>query len=164
MKLNSRLSKVLLFTLTALFTVNCGSEKAEPGKNNQPKGRVVTPEGELSFLTESGQEITTLNISIADLPDERNQGLMDVRTMPQDVGMLFIFDGDAPRSFWMANTPLPLDIMYVNSDSVIVRIYQNTTPYSETSLPSEAPAQFVVETNGGYSLTHGITEGMKIRF
>ncbi len=164
MRFNSRLSKLLLFTLTAFFAVNCGSEKTDPAENNQPKGRIVTPESELTFLNEAGEEITSLNISIADLPDERNQGLMDVRTMPQDVGMLFIFDGDAPRSFWMANTPLPLDIMYVNSDSVIVRIYQNTTPFSENSLPSEAPAQFVVETNGGYSLTHGITEGMKIRF
>lgn len=164
MRLNSRLSKVLLFTLATFFTANCGPEKAEPSEKSEPKGRLVTPESELTFLNETGHEITNLNISIADLPDERNQGLMDVRTMPQDVGMLFIFDGDAPRSFWMANTPLPLDIMYVNSDSVIVRIYQNTTPYSETSLPSEAPAQFVVETNGGFSLTHGITEGMKIRF
>ncbi|MBO6524073.1 MAG: DUF192 domain-containing protein [Balneolaceae bacterium] len=164
MRLNSRLNKVLLIIVSGFFITNCSSEKTEPANNNQPKGRIVTPESELTFLNKSGQEITNLSISIADLPDERNQGLMDVRTMPQDVGMLFIFDGEAPRSFWMANTPLPLDIMYVNSDSVIVRIYQNTTPFSETSLPSEAPAQFVVETNGGFSLTHGITEGMKIRF
>ena len=164
MKLNSRLSKSLLIVVSAFFATHCGSEKAEQTGNNQPKGRIVTPESELTFLTEAGEEITSLEISIADLPDERNQGLMDVRTMPQNVGMLFIFDGDAPRSFWMANTPLPLDIMYVNSDSVIVRIYQNTTPFSETSLPSDAPAKFVVETNGGYALTHGITEGMKIRF
>lgn len=164
MRFNSRLSKALLIVISTFFVANCGSEKTEPSERTQPKGRIVTPESELTFLDEAGQEITNLNISIADLPDERNQGLMDVRTMPQDVGMLFIFDGEAQRSFWMANTPLPLDIMYVGSDSVIVRIYQNTTPFSETSLPSEAPAQFVVETNGGFSLTHGITEGMKIRF
>ncbi len=164
MKLNLKSGKQVLLIITAVLFWSCGPEKQEPSTTTQPKGRVVTPEADLSFLNNLGEEISSLKIAIADLPDERNQGLMDVRTMPQDTGMLFIFDGDAPRSFWMANTPLPLDIMYVNSDSVIVRIYQNTTPFSETSLPSEAPAQFVVETNGGYALTYGITEGMRIRF
>lgn len=164
MRLNSRLNNFALLLITTAFFLNCSSEKSEPANTTQPKGRVVTPEADLAFLNNQGEEITTLKIAVADLPDERNQGLMDVRTMPQETGMLFIFDEEAPRSFWMANTPLPLDIMYVSSDSVIVRIYQNTTPFSETSLPSEAPAQFVVETNGGYALTYGITEGMKIRF
>ena len=164
MRLNLRLSKAVLLIASIFLFTNCGSDKTEPQNTTQPKGRIVTPESTLSFINSSGQQITQLNIAIADLPEERNQGLMDVRTMPQDTGMLFIFDEEAPRSFWMANTPLPLDIMYVSRDSVIVRIYQNTTPFSETSLPSEAPAKFVVETNGGYALTHGITEGMKIRF
>lgn len=164
MRLNLKLDKLSILLVLVVFLWNCSSEKSEPANTTQPKGRVVTPEADLAFLNNQGEEITSLKIAIADLPDERNQGLMDVRTMPQDTGMLFIFDEESPRSFWMANTPLPLDIMYVSSDSVIVRIYQNTTPFSETSLPSEAPAQFVVETNGGYALTYGITEGMKIRF
>ena len=164
MMLISRLSKIVLITISTVIFISCGSDKTEPKNTTQPKGRVVTPEAELTFINTDGLEISSLKISIADLPEERNQGLMDVRTMPEDTGMLFIFDGNSPRSFWMANTPLPLDIMYVNSDSVIVRIYQNTTPFSETSLPSEAPAKFVVETNGGYALTYGITEGTRIRF
>ena len=84
--------------------------------------------------------------------------------MGQNEGMLFIFDEERPLSFWMANTPLSLDIMYVNSDSTIVRIYSNTTPFSEATLPSDAPAIYVVETNAGYAVANGITEGMKIRF
>jgi len=162
MRLNLRLSKILITVFIAFLISNCSTEKQEPPK--QDKGRLVTPESTLSFINNEGVEITSIEIEIADLPDERNQGLMDVNTLPRNYGMLFIFDGDAPRSFWMVNTPLPLDIMYVNSDSVIVRIYQNTTPFSQASLPSEAPAQYVVETNGGFSLTHGITEGMKILF
>ncbi len=154
----------LFFTLFLLsFFVGCESEKKETSQTEN-KGREVIPESELTFLNESGEPITTLKIALADEPLERNQGLMDVRSMPEDTGMLFIFDVETPQSFWMANTPLPLDIMYVNSDSVIVRIYQNTTPFSQTTLPSEAPALYVVETNGGYSITHGITEGMRIRF
>ena len=159
-----RLNNLVVLLVFVVFLWSCGSEKQEQTNSTQPKGRVVTPEADLAFLNNLGEEISTLKIAIADLPEERNQGLMDVRNMPQDTGMLFIFDEEAPRSFWMANTPLPLDIMYVSRDSVIVRIYQNTTPFSETSLPSDAPAQFVVETNGGYALNYGITEGMKIRF
>tara|TARA_R110000868_G_scaffold37111_6_gene131437 strand:+ start:19133 stop:19621 length:489 start_codon:yes stop_codon:yes gene_type:complete len=162
MKLNLKLNNIVLFAVSAILLSNCTSEKKE--STIQPKGRIVTPESTLSFLNSTNDEITSIDIAIADLPEERNQGLMDVNTLAENSGMLFIFDGEATRSFWMVNTPLPLDIMYVNSDSIIVRIYQNTTPFSETSLPSEAPAQFVVETNGGFSLTHGITEGMRIRF
>lgn len=162
MRLNLKLNRFVLILVSALTFVGCTSEK--PKLKEQPKGRVVTPESTLSFLNTDGVEITSIEIEIADLPDERNQGLMDVNSLAENVGMLFIFDEEAPRSFWMVNTPLPLDIMYVGSDSVIVRIHQNTTPFSEASLPSEAPAQYVVETNGGFSLTHGITEGMKIRF
>lgn len=132
--------------------------------SNQQKGRIITPESELTFIDSDGNSITTLQIAIADEQMERNQGLMDVRQMGQDEGMLFIFEENQPLSFWMANTPLSLDIMYVNTDSVIVRIYPDTTPFSETSLPSGDPAKYVVETNAGYALTHGISEGMKIRF
>lgn len=162
MKLNLKLNSTVLMLFCTLFLIGCSNEKTEP--KEQYKGRIVTPESSLSFIDSDGNEITSIEIAIADLPEERNQGLMDVNTLPENIGMLFIFDEEAPRSFWMVNTPLPLDIMYVGSDSIIVRIHQNTTPFSETSLASDAPAQYVVETNGGFSLTHGITEGMKIRF
>lgn len=151
----------IVLSLLMLF-LQCDEKK--PSDDTTNKGRTVVVESELTFLTEDGEPVSTLNISVADTDMERSQGLMDVNEMPEDTGMLFIFDEERIQSFWMVNTPLPLDIMYVNSDSVIVRIYQNTTPFSQTSLPSEYPAQFVVETNGGYSVANGINEGMKIRF
>jgi hypothetical protein len=153
----------LIISLLLLF--QCGEEEKKPQtEEGTSAGRVVEPERDLTFLSESGTPIKTIQVELADNDMERSQGLMDVNEMPQDHGMLFIFDGNELRSFWMANTPLSLDIMYVNSDSSIVRIYQNTIPFSDRSLPSEYPAQFVVETNGGFSVEHGITEGMKIRF
>jgi hypothetical protein len=161
MRWNLKLNSIIISL--CLLAVGCSETEKKPDTTTQ-KGRTVTPETSLQFISESGEIIQELNIELADEPMERNQGLMDVNEMPENVGMLFVFDEEAPRSFWMANTPLPLDIMYVNSDSVIVRIYQNTTPFSETNLPSESPSMYVVETIGGYSVTHGITEGMKIRF
>jgi hypothetical protein len=153
------------FLLFLLLIWGCGNEKPSPSKSTDtPSGRQVIPEQTLTFLSERGDEITVLNIAVADEQAEREQGLMDVRTMAEEDGMLFIFEEERPLSFWMVNTPLSLDIMYVNTDSTIVRIYQSTTPFSETSMPSDAPARFVVETNAGYALEHGITEGMRIRF
>lgn len=162
MKLNLRLNNILFLFITGCLLCYCNDAKQKT--TPQQKGITVTPESDLTFYDLKGDSITTIDISIADLPEERNQGLMDVYNLPKNVGMLFIFEDETNRSFWMANTPLPLDIMYVSSDSTIVRIYQSTSPFSQTSLPSEAPAKFVVETNGGFSITHGITEGMKIRF
>lgn len=162
MRLNLKLNSILTVVLILSF-IGCEGKKTE-NTSNQPKGRTITIVDELTFINKDGEDISTISIALADEPDERNQGLMDVNEMGQDEGMLFIFDNEELQAFWMANTPLPLDIMYVNNDSVIVRIYQNTTPFSQTTLPSEAPARYVVETNGGYALRHGITEGDKIRF
>ena len=143
----------------------CGQpQKSAQKTDNKPAGRKVIPETTLTFLGFDGRPVSSIEVELADEQLERSQGLMDVRSMPENEGMLFIFDEERVLSFWMANTPLSLDIMFVNSDSTIVRIHQNTTPFSNRSLASDAPAIFVVETNAGYALSHGLTEGMKIRF
>jgi uncharacterized membrane protein (UPF0127 family) len=161
------MSHLKLNKLIFLFILSLGfaCSNSDPEKSSdQQKGRIITLESELTFIDTEGNEIRTLQIAVADEQMERNQGLMDVREMGQDEGMLFIFENNQPLSFWMANTPLSLDIMYVGADSTIVRIYSDTTPFSETSLPSGDPAMYVVETNAGYAFQHGISEGMKIRF
>lgn len=89
---------------------------------------------------------------------------MNVTNLPSDKGMLFIFEDNQPRSFYMANTPLSLDIIFVNEDKEIVRIHNNTQPYSDKNLTSGKPARYVVETNGGYCLSHDIQEGMRVDF
>lgn len=139
----------------------------EPEKKKNPaetKGRVLEYSNTLSFLSADGEFVSTLRFVKADDEAERNQGLMDVNSMPSDAGMVFYFDTEQPRSFYMMNTPLSLDIMYVNADSVIVNIYKSTTPFSSKTLPSGKPAKYVVETNAGYSISNDIKEGMKVRF
>ncbi|MDQ3193534.1 MAG: DUF192 domain-containing protein, partial [Bacteroidota bacterium] len=94
-------------------------------------------EGELEFLSSDGKkEIRRIDVELAENDDERTQGLMYRRSMDDEKGMLFIFPNEEPQSFWMRNTVIPLDIMYVNSKKEIVKIFKNTTPFSETSLPS----------------------------
>ena len=156
------LNKLFIGLLVVAFINACGNstKKEEPSK----KGRVLEYTNTLSFLDENGNVVSTLRFEKADDPAERNQGLMDVNSMPADAGMVFYFDTEEPQSFWMMNTPLSLDIMYVSADSTIVSIYKSTTPFSDKSLPSGKPAKYVIETNAGYSISNDIKEGMKVRF
>lgn len=160
-----RSSKLLLIIAPLIF-IQCDQKKGSGGSSDQNKtqGRTINLEREVSFLGTDNAPVKTIQVAVADDAKERNQGLMDVYNMAEDEGMIFIFEKEELQSFWMANTPLTLDIMYVNADSNIVRIYQNTEPFSQASLPSESPAQYVIETNGGFSVANGITEGMKVRF
>ncbi len=163
MKYHFKLNKLLiLLTLTTLI-VSCGDNKQKV-KTEAPIGRSLEFPNKLSFIDNSGNEITTLRYLSADTPDERNQGLMNVPSMPEDAGMVFFFDTEEIQSFWMVNTPLSLDIIYVGADSTIVTVYHSTTPFSEQSLPSFKPAKFVVETNAGFCINNDIKEGVKIKF
>ncbi len=147
-----------------MFVFSASCTKTSNKTEQKAKGRELELAAEVTFLNMDGSELSTLKVAVADDQFTRNQGLMDVYSMGSDEGMLFIFDEEEPLSFYMANTPLPLDIIYVNSDSVIVSIHHNTTPFNNQSLPSGAPAQFVVETNAGYCIANDIREGMKVRF
>ena len=139
-------------------------QKKSNTKNTDDRSRTLEYTQSVSFLTASGDTLSSVEVAVADNNAERNQGLMDVRNLPNSKGMLFIFEQNQPRSFWMANTPLPLDIIFVNADKEIVRIHHNTQPFSEKSFTSDEPAKYVVETNAGYCISHDIQEGMKVSF
>lgn len=163
MRLHLRSTKILSLSLILLLGACSGSQE-KGGSKDSSKGRQVIPETTIYFLGSGGDTLSVLQAAVADDDMERSQGLMDVTAMPEDTGMIFYFGDEQVRAFWMANTLIPLDIMYVSADSTIVRIYQNTVPFSESTLPSEYPAQYVIETNAGYSVENGITEGLKVAF
>lgn len=101
----------------------------------------------------------TVGVELATDPSSRSFGLMYRNELGADRGMLFVFPAAEPQSFWMKNTPLPLDILFIAEGGRIARIHARTTPYSETPLPSETPVRFVLEVNGGFTEQHGIREG-----
>lgn len=164
MKYLSQLIKVIIVLFITAGLSACGSEQDTKIESKKAPSRILEYSGSLSFIDKDGNKVSDIQIAIADDDAKRAQGLMDVKRMPMDSGMLFIFPDEMPRSFWMANTPLPLDIIYVAADSTIVSIYPQTKPYSQESLPSGAPAKYVVEVNGGYTINKDIREGYKIRF
>lgn len=105
-----------------------------------------------------------VTVEVADTVEKRQLGLMYRRDLPELHGMLFIFPREELLSFWMKNTPLPLDILFINAKYTVVHIAQHTTPFSERPLPSGSPAQFVLEVNGGFCARHGVAVGDRVEF
>lgn len=99
-----------------------------------------------------GDEVVArFDIEIATTTQERSNGLMHRRDLPKDRGMLFVFDDEGIRYFWMENTPTSLDIIYADSQGRIIRIAPNTTPFSRDPIPSVAPARYALEIHAGLS-------------
>jgi uncharacterized membrane protein (UPF0127 family) len=143
------------------FSKNSDESIAE---NSTDNSSVAEPqfkkEGELTFL--KNQE--KLTIEIADNEAETTQGLMYRRSMPDSCGMVFIFSDSQPRSFWMKNTYLPLDILYLDESKKIVTIQANRTPFSEEEIPSFENAKYVLEVNAGYCKRKGIEKGDAVKW
>ena len=107
------------------------------------------PETPLTIATETGTH--SFKVMVADDAQERATGLMFRETMDLDEGMLFIFPREGPRAFWMRNTPLSLDIIFIDDDGHVVSLAKRTTPFSLESVPSQGDAQFVLELRAGVS-------------
>jgi len=157
---------LLLFGASMVF-MQCGSKKKSRKIDvKTPKSEpAFKKEGELAFISSSSEDtLRIINIEIADRDRDRMVGMMFRSKMEYDKGMLFIFDREEQQSFWMKNTKISLDIMYVNSDFEIVTIYKHTQPYSESPIPSFKPAKYVIETAAGFCNEFGIKEGQRIKF
>ena len=123
-----------------------------------------TKNGELTFISAKNTFIATIDIEVADTPEKRTMGMMYRNSLGENQGMLFVFSQEDYQSFWMKNTAVPLDMIFVNAKNEVVTIHENTTPYSPQSYSSTKPAQFVVEVNAGFVAEHGITVGDRIRW
>lgn len=122
-------------------------------------------DGELRFAeARTYNEIVKIDIEVADDENERILGLMNRDSIPADAGMLFMMGVEEPQSFWMKNTKIPLDIIYVAADNSIVKICYNAVPYSLDNINSDYPAMFVVEVNAGFAKKYGLKPGDRIIF
>ncbi|MCF6270722.1 MAG: DUF192 domain-containing protein [Melioribacteraceae bacterium] len=119
-------------------------------------------DGELTFQSAEGNYISKIDIEIADNDDKRTHGLMDRLSMEENHGMLFIFPYETIQSFWMKNTVIPLDIIFVNKENVIVTIHTDTVPFDTGQYRSTKPAIMVVEVVAGYTDLYEINVGDKI--
>ncbi len=114
---------------------------------------ISTDEGDVSFDAE-----------IADSPAERQKGLMFREQMQDSHGMLFLFPDNAQRSFWMKNTLIPLDMIFIRADRTILGIVANAEPKTLTSRSVPGQSQFVLEINGGLAEQLGLAADQEVRF
>lgn len=122
-------------------------------------------EGELRFFRGATREtLAKIDIEIADNPLDIEAGLMHRRSMAASAGMLFIFPGSAQRMFWMKNTHIPLDILFIDEHRRIHHIEKNTRPLSEVLIPSRGSSRYVVEVNAGFCDARGVRVGDTIEF
>lgn len=114
-------------------------------------------DGRLTIATADGDH--HFNVEVVDTPESRAQGLMFRTSLAPDAGMLFDFKEDRPVSFWMQNTLIPLDMIFIRRDGTIANVHVNARPLDPTSIPSDGPVAFVLEIPGGRSVELGIKAG-----
>lgn len=102
------------------------------------------------------------DVELAETPMQQMQGLMFREKLAPDAGMLFLYDRPQPASFWMKNTLIPLDMIFIGADGKVVNIHQNAVPHSLDGVNSAGPVKGILEINGGMSARLGIRAGDRV--
>jgi uncharacterized protein len=150
-----------LLLLVAAMAAGCAPSDTPPAEAPASASIPFRNDGTLRF-TRGEEELLTIAIEIADTDSAIVRGLMQRTSLPDLAGMLFLMPSEEPQSFWMANTPLALDLFFANTTGEIVSIARYTRPLSPEPVLSNLPARFVLETPAGFADSHGIIEGDRI--
>lgn len=158
----SALLSIWLLLAAAVVLSGC---KEEAKQSLQTETAAFTKEGTLRILSaESDTLRVELDIEIADTDYETQTGLMYRREMKDSQGMLFVFQEEAPHSFYMKNTLLALDILFINKELKVATIHPNAQPLDEGGIPSRVPVQYVLEVKAGLADRWGVQPGDRIEF
>lgn len=153
---------IILAGLTTYYGyLNERNKEFVSGSKNTPKP-IVLASGSVTFFDAQKNKSVQIFVDIAENEYQQSKGLMFQESFPDNQGMLFTYETEMQRFFWMKNTPVPLDIIYINGALKVVKIHKNTQPYSESIYASEEVAQFVVEVNAGFCDRYGIELGHSI--
>ena len=155
------MQKILISAaLIGALLANYSCKDTEGDQKVLTKEVVFKKEGTLTINKASNDSLVAqLDIEIADDEYQTQTGLMYRKSMQNDRGMLFLFENEQARSFYMKNTEFGLDIIYIDSKHSIVSIQKNAQPLDKSSLPSEGVCQYVLEINAGLSDTWGLEKG-----
>jgi uncharacterized membrane protein (UPF0127 family) len=118
----------------------------------------------LVVLRPEGRPEVRVRVELARTGQEHGRGLMFREHLDADAGMLFLYPAEDIRRFWMRNTLIPLDMIFISADRRVVGIVENAEPLTETLRQVAEPSQYVLEVNGGYAAAHGITAGTPVEF
>ncbi|RRO18834.1 DUF192 domain-containing protein [Flavobacteriaceae bacterium 14752] len=149
------------FLILLFLVLACKKDKT---KTVKPIEIIFEKEAELYFI-QGEDTIKTIDLELAESDYEQQTGLMHRASMEMNQGMLFIYQDERPRpTFYMKNTQIPLDLIYINADKKIVEINKNAKPYDENSIQAEQPAQYVLEVNAGFVEKFKINDSLKVDF
>jgi uncharacterized membrane protein (UPF0127 family) len=137
----------------AALALACASKK---GGDPVPAPRVVVE-------TAAGAR-HAVGVEIARTDLQRAKGLMDRRELADDAGMLFLFDETSDHSFWMKNTLIPLDMIFIDEEGRIVGVVERAEPRTLTQRSVGKPSRYVLEVNGGWTRARGVRAGDRVRF
>ncbi|HTL37749.1 MAG TPA: DUF192 domain-containing protein [Kofleriaceae bacterium] len=130
-----------------------GDSQAPQQPANQPKVYVSSQSGEVA-----------VNVEVVATEAKIERGLMYRQALALDAGMLFMMGHEKKWSFWMRNTLIPLDMLFIGKDKVVVGIVENAEPKTETLREVSGPSLYVLEVNGGWAKQHKVEAGAKVRF
>jgi uncharacterized membrane protein (UPF0127 family) len=141
---------VSIFFLLQISLLSACTQYNQTLQVNQPSTSIYK-NGTLDFIRSDRSVMVSIAIEIADTPETQMKGLMGRSTLDDSSGMLFVFEKPGPKKFWMKNTSVPLDIIFVGKDGCIVNIVESTTPMSTQRYRSKGPVQYVVEVHSGFA-------------
>ena len=121
------------------------------------------PRAVVVFLPE-GRSEARVQVELAKTEPERQRGLMNRPHLDENAGMLFLFEDEEEQGFWMKNTLIPLDMIFVRADMTVAGVVENAEPLTLDNRSVGTPSRYVVEVNGGWARARGITEGTQVRF
>ncbi|WP_420902594.1 DUF192 domain-containing protein [Sphingobium algorifonticola] len=151
--------KTRLSCLAALLLVAACSDKAPPAESAAAQS---APAGTLPLVINSGGKAHRLTVEAAITPEQQAQGLMFRTSLPADGGMLFPMTPPRTASFWMKNTVIPLDMLFIRTDGSIAMIAANTTPYAREPVSAGIPVAAVLELRGGRAAELDVKEGDRV--
>lgn len=116
------------------------------------------------WLEPPGREPVAVDVEVARTPAETQRGLMFRRQMAPNAGMIFLFARPRQMTFWMRNTYIPLDMVFITSEMRVLGVVENATPETDDAREVEGISQYVLEVNAGFAREHGIVPGTAVRF
>lgn len=121
---------------------------------------IAFPQSQLSIKTR--EKTLQFTIEVATTPEQQKRGLMYRTNLPDMHGMLFVFKPAQPVRFWMKNTPIPLDMLFIDDKGIITQIFHNATPRSTDLIPSKDKVRGVLELKGGTATQYHIATGDRV--
>jgi uncharacterized membrane protein (UPF0127 family) len=115
-------------------------------------------------LSPPGEDPVSVTVEVVQTDQDRQRGLMYRKHLAPDAGMLFIFEREEQHNFWMHNTLIPLDMLFIKADWTVLGIVENATPHTDSLRGVPGASQYVLEVNAGFSRRHGLQAGMSVRY